>query len=116
MLVVTLKVIFNPTGNQIGLKGISRFIFLFVSPTLEIWIGLKDFETVMPLPISCWSIVCFVDKTFPTLIACFGGINSFDRSDYLFNQFLTVPRKAPSPLFFGLRNYHLYASQKYEEK
>ena len=116
MLIVTLKVIFNPTGNRIGLKGILRVIILFVSPALGIWIGLKDFETVMPLLVTCWFVVCFVDKTLPTLIAFFGGINSFDRPDYLFDQFLTILRKAQSPLFFSLRRYLLYASQKYEEK
>jgi hypothetical protein len=79
MLVVTLKVIFNPTRSRIGLKGISRVIFLFVSPALEIWIGLKDFEMIMPLPVTYWSVVCFIDKTLPTLIAFFGSINSFDR-------------------------------------
>jgi hypothetical protein len=36
----------------IGLKGISRVIPVFVSPTLGIRIGLKGLATVMPLPVS----------------------------------------------------------------
>ena len=59
-------------------------------------------------------LVCslFRWQNFVYFNCLFGGINSFDRPDYLFDQFSTVLRKAPWPLFFSLRSYHFVCFSK----
>ena len=91
-----------PTKVWIGLKGISRVMSLYMSPTLEMHTELKSLETIMPFLAFCWTVVCIMYETLPTFIAFFDKPNSFDEVNNLFDTFSMVLRMALSLLLLLL--------------
>lgn len=85
--------------SQLPWVPILRVIPLFVSLILGIRIRLKGIGMVIFFLVTCWSVLCSVYITLPTLTAFFGGTNLFYGSNNLFNSFLTVLRIVLSPLF-----------------
>ena len=85
LVITTDGHIVNPAWVRGGFKGISR-----VMPRIWDPYRVEGFETVMP--VLCWSLVCSIYRTSPTLTAFFDGTSYYDEPGHLFDQFPTFLR------------------------